>query len=206
MPVAPPLPRFQVESTESGVRITIPSQKNWLIIIFLSIWLAGWSVGGLMAIGTLVIGVVATVWGTTTGDLQPSAGLFGVSGFMLIWLAGWAIGEFMVLYTILWRTVGKEVIDVGTSEIIIANKIFSFSRPKEYSSQYIKDLRVSQPSNSMWSPWSRMNTFWGKGEGVIAFDYGAKTFRFGSGLDDAEAKMILAEIAQHYPQYLSRNS
>ena len=51
-----------------------------------------------------------------------------------------------------------------------------------------------------------MNTVWGKGEGVIAFDYGAKTFRFGSGLDEAEAKMILIEIAQRYPHYLPRAS
>jgi hypothetical protein len=37
--------------------------------------------------------------------------------------------------------------------------------------------------------------------GSIAFDYGARTFRFGSGVDEAEAKQILAEIQQKYPQY-----
>jgi len=203
MPVAPPLPRFQVETTDSGFRVTIPSQKNWLIIIFMSLWLAGWSAAGIMVIGILALGVIATVWGTATGEAQPSTGLFGISSFMLIWLGMWAVGEYLVLYTVLWRIAGKEVINVNTSGITIANKIFSFSRPKEYDTQFIKELRVSQPISSFWSPWSRMNTFWGKGEGVIAFDYGAKTFRFGSGLDDAEAKIIFAEITQRYPQYLS---
>ncbi len=58
----------------------------------------------------------------------------------------------------------------------------------------------------MWSPWGHAGQFWGVGQGIITFDYGAKTFRFGSGLDEAEAKMILSEITQRYPQYLPRDS
>ena len=33
-------------------------------------------------------------------------------------------------------------------------------------------------------------------EGVIAFDYGAKTVKFGLGLDEAEARQILKDINQ----------
>jgi hypothetical protein len=39
--------------------------------------------------------------------------------------------------------------------------------------------------------------------GAVAFDYGAATFRFGAGIDEAEAKQIVAEIQQKFPQYRS---
>jgi hypothetical protein len=37
--------------------------------------------------------------------------------------------------------------------------------------------------------------------GSLAFDYGARTFRFGTSIDEAEAKQIVAEIQQKFPQY-----
>ena len=42
------------------------------------------------------------------------------------------------------------------------------------------------------------------GGGIIAFDYGAKKFNFGTGIDEAEAKKILSEIQQRYSQYRSK--
>ncbi len=44
------------------------------------------------------------------------------------------------------------------------------------------------------SAWAAMTT------GQLAFDYGARTIRFGEA-DEAVAKMILAEIQQLFPQY-----
>ncbi len=43
----------------------------------------------------------------------------------------------------------------------------------------------------------------GNSVGTLAFDYGAKTFRFGAGIDEAEAKQIVAEIQNKFPQYRS---
>ena len=39
--------------------------------------------------------------------------------------------------------------------------------------------------------------------GNISFDYGAKTFKFAGGVEEAEAKQIIAEIQQKFPQYKS---
>jgi hypothetical protein len=48
------------------------------------------------------------------------------------------------------------------------------------------------------------NTFstfqqWGVGGGALAFDYGPRTYRFGSGLDDAEAREVLEALAPRLP-------
>jgi hypothetical protein len=37
------------------------------------------------------------------------------------------------------------------------------------------------------------------GGGTIAFDYGAKTFRFGGGLDEAEASHLIELLKSRYP-------
>lgn len=37
-------------------------------------------------------------------------------------------------------------------------------------------------------------SWWLGGVGMIAFDYGARTYRFGRGVDEAEAKQLVAEL------------
>jgi hypothetical protein len=36
--------------------------------------------------------------------------------------------------------------------------------------------------------------WWLGGNGTVAFDYGARTYRFGRGIDEAEAKQVVAEL------------
>jgi hypothetical protein len=200
VPVVPPTPRFKTETLDSNItRITIPSRKNWFAIFFLGFWLFGWAIGEFAVLGFLAFFAFALVFGKSTETSLSFAGFGGL--YMLVWLGVLTVGGGFVLYNWLWQIAGKEVIDISSTGITIANKIFSFSRPKEYNAQYIKELRVSQPINSMWSPWGRTKQVWGTGQGIIAFDYGAKTVRFGSGFDEAEAKMILSEITSRYPQY-----
>ena len=56
----------------------------------------------------------------------------------------------------------------------------------------------------MWNPfdWSGGMRVWGMGGGVIAFDYGARTVRLGSSLDEAEALLIVRELkaAHRFPE------
>ena len=40
--------------------------------------------------------------------------------------------------------------------------------------------------------------FWGIGGGLIAFDYGAKTFRFGAGVEEAEAQGIVTRLKSRH--------
>jgi hypothetical protein len=45
--------RAIVEETMSGITITIPAKRNYLMMVFFAIWLSGWLFGGGTAISRL---------------------------------------------------------------------------------------------------------------------------------------------------------
>ena len=190
MPVKPALARHKTEDLGDGLFISIPSRKQWLQIILLSFWLAAWA-----------FGEIGVSWVLIRGEA------FGPTLFMIVWLVMWTFAGFYAIYMWAWQLFGEEVIEVTGQSIIISRVVLGFSIPKEYSAEYIKELRISTVfnGNDLFG-WSRTMGYWGMGAGLIAFDYGAQTIRFGGGIDEAEAKQIMVEIQQRYPQYCSRSN
>ncbi len=189
MPIKPFSTRHTSEDLIDILKITIPSRKQWFQILFMSFWMIGWAFGEVGALRSLISG----------------EGFGGPGLFMIVWLSGWTIGGGYVIYIISWQLFGNEIIQVSNSVITTSRSVLGFGFPKEYSSEYIKALRVSTSSSSNDTfGWSRASRFYGIGGGLIAFDYGSKTINFGGGIDEAEAKQILSEIQQRYPQYRSK--
>jgi len=120
-----------------------------------------------------------------------------------IWLSLFTVAGLFMVYALLWQIAGIEKVKISGYSMEICRMLFGVKRKKEYSSEYIKDLRVSTISRSEIFGWSSFLGSLGLTGGMIGFDYGAKTFKFGSGIDEAEAKMIIAEIQKKYPQYKS---
>jgi hypothetical protein len=199
MPEQLALPRYTSENTGSSLKITIPSKKNWFIIIFLGFWLTIWAVAEVGVVGGMILGVIQMLIEGKFLELLIEGLIGGL--FMLVWLALWTAGGGFALYTWFWNITGKEVIEVTDESIQISHRIFSFGKPKEYTISHIKDLRtVPTTGHGLWG--FRVTRFaWGVPPGTLSFDYGAKTINFGSGCEEAEAKMILKEIWQAYPQY-----
>ena len=199
MPETPAKPRYQSEHTGSSIRFTIPSKKNWFLILFLGFWLCGWAVGEIAVLGTIGSEIIQIISGQeTTGEFIVS--LAG-SGFLLIWVTVWTVGGAYAIYTWLWNISGKEILEISATSISITYKVGSFGKPKEYLQEHVKDLRSTPiPSEGLWGI-SRRKNLWGRGPGSIAFDYGAKTINAGTSCDEAEAKMILSELYTAYPHY-----
>ncbi|MBI5294300.1 MAG: hypothetical protein HY869_02410 [Chloroflexi bacterium] len=196
MPEQPALPRYTSENTGSSLKIIIPSRKNWFIIIFFGFWLMIWAVGEIALSLSFISAITDIVFGKKIFE-----GFFG-SIFMLIILTIWTGFASVILYTWLWNITGNETIEVTDKSIQIAHRIFSFGKPKEYLVAHIKDLRaIPFIANEIWGFRIRFRFTWGVPPGTLSFDYGAKTVNFGSGCEEAEAKMILKEIWQAYPQY-----
>ena len=128
-------------------------------------------------------------------------GFAGPGIFDLVWLTLWTIGGAFAIFTFLWQIVGREEIEVAAYSITSSQVVLFFRRSKEYSSEHIKDLRTSPMGMNEMHNWSRSLVIYGIGGGILVFDYGAGTIRFGSGIDEAEGKQIIAEIQQKYPQY-----
>lgn len=180
MRVALPGRRSTVRNTADGLEVVIPANRNAFILLFLSAWLVGWAFGEVSAAQEVLSG---------------RAG--GASLFLVAWLAMWTVGGGWAIYTWLWMAAGKEIVSLRPGELCLKRDTFGLGRTHEYDLAQVKELRVS-PQVADPFGWSGGMRFWGLGGGLVAFDYGAKTFRFGGSVDEAEASQIVAELkARH---------
>ena len=189
------------------LRLTIPSSKNYFILFFLGFWLIGWVVGEVIVGWVFISGIVGQLFNSS------DVGMFGITGFIgsmlfaLVWLVAWTISGGLAIYSFLWQLVGKENIEVRFDRIKIQRAIFGFEPTKEYLATHIKNLRVAPLMlHNAIDDWFRPRGFWRAPSGLLAFDYGSKTFRFGDGADEAEARQILEKIIARFPHFRIRKS
>ena len=180
--VTPAKPRSTIVEEAEGLRIIIPAKRNRLIILFLGFWLSFWLlVGG----GFIVAAIVSLVRGTEGGGFMLA--------FALFWSVGWAFGAGFAGYTLLWQVAGREVVLVNSAALTTRREVWQFGRSREYDLMHVRDLRAAPVAFNPWD-WSGAMQFWGISGGSVAFDYGAATYRFGTSLDEAEAKRLVETI------------
>jgi hypothetical protein len=179
---------FRTEFLDGKWRITLPGRRNWFVLIVLSLWLCGWAFGELGALGSL-----AAMAGVPS-PLRVGARAMGAGGaaFLSFWLIAWTAGGCWAVYNWLWMFAGREEVTIAPDVLSIARVIPGWSRRKDYRASDVRGLRVSVSVPNAADPSASMRAFGGSGGHCLAFDYGAKTIRFGS-LDEAELKMVLAE-------------
>ena len=178
--VAVPTAKASVFDTPAGLVINTPSTKNFGLILFLGFWLCGWLLGEVSAIRSLAIGKTAA----------------GKSLFVVVWLAGWTVGGAAAIYFWLWNIAGHEIVSLTPTSLTIRRDILGFGRSREYDLPSVKNLRIplTLANTNLTIPAQSFG-----GGGTIAFDYGAKTFRFGGGLADAEASHLIDVLKSRYP-------
>jgi hypothetical protein len=211
MPVVrPSKQRHVIQEDRSSLKITIPSRKNYFMLFFLGFWLMIWAIGEnffLAIVIARILHMLFTSFGSFFEIVKDGfAGMFGSGLFLqVLWLGAWTVGGCFALYTCSWQLAGKENIEVTDDMIKLRNAVFLFGQTEEYLATHIKDLRVSTKvvnHNSL--GWSKASSFRGGSSGLLAFDYGAITVRFGRSLDEAEAKQILERISSRFPHLMVR--
>ena len=191
MSIISSLPRYTIEKNEDSVQVILPARQRFIFIIWNSLILLGYSV---IYVVILVLGFevyqLYEVARTIPSQLELASNfvLLGIvfSPFFLIYLA---LGPF-ILRNFFWSIAGKEIIEAGPSKITITRQIFTFQRTREYSASDVKNLRVRENGSS-----KAFRNLLGN-NGMIAFDYGTKTLRFGADIEEAEARMILSTIEE----------
>jgi len=178
--VKPPGPRHTSREIADGLEFHLPARRHLGIVIGLGLWLLGWGVGGIVII-------VAAVNPAPNQEAPP---LF----VALIWFAFGAVPT----YVWFWMLKGREIVGVTSSSLAVKRALFGWGREKQYDPAQVRALRVSPQTFTPWD-FSFGLSFWGLSGGVIAFDYGYKTFRFGGGIDEAEARHIVERILQRFP-------
>lgn len=169
--VPPPRARSTVIDSSSGLEVIIPAKKNpWPFV---------------------VLGFCFVIWALFSlalGDLVFSRGLLPESIpelFLLTALGAWALGGIGFFCACLWLLLRRERVRLQRDSLLIQREALGYSRNRDFELTHVQDLRVAPVHLSL--------------SGLLAFDYGARTFRFGSGLDEAEARSIAEALLARNP-------
>jgi hypothetical protein len=173
--------RATINQDFNSLSISIPSKKNWFIIIFMTAWMGGWVMGETFAIGAI---------------FNSDTPIFA-NAFLLFWLVGWTVGGAFVLYTISWQLVGREIINLERGLLKIEKSVKGIGRKKVYDINSIQNIDINPTQDlGMWGGNYNRNLFGMKG-GKIKFDYGMKTIKFANDIDEAEARMVIEKLKEN---------
>jgi hypothetical protein len=166
----------------STLEIRIPTRKLGGFLVFLPVWLAGWTAGGVAMLIALISG-------------NPVGGI----GFAVLWLVMWACGWLFTTYAWLWMAFGREIIRAGEGGVLTVKRdVFGLGSTKTFPIHAISDLRAAGLFGNPYS-WSASMSHWGLSGGTVAFDHDGKTHRFGIHLEEDEARAV----AERLRSYLS---
>lgn len=191
-----PKPRYRIEQESGCLRITLPLKRNWLALVFMAsaLLVMGYFI---VAISTLGVWMIRMGLGTPLTPETPDP-----TTYPLMTFAGWVLLLFVILaaglfsygvFAWLWRVAGKEVYSLDNSHLTLEKHLLKrVFRRRRFARKDVRALRVQ----SLAPPGPFANSArndWGY-SGVIAFDAGAETHRFGQDVTDAEARQIIAAI------------
>ena len=174
--------RSYVDDSPMGFTIVVPARKQWFSILFLLVWLGGWTMGEISALRVVF------------GPGVPG----GPTAFLIFWLCGWTFGGLFVVYSLLWMLAGSERITVSSGALTIRKQVFGFGREKAFELGEISELRVNRDRGRSSRASGGLTLPDIGGMGSVAFDYGAKTVRFAAGIDEAEAALIVNDLSSRY--------
>lgn len=167
--------RFSVEHTARGEQIRVKASKQIFVMLFLPFWLAGWTAGGIAAIYEI------------TREFQL---------FLLFWLCGWAVGWLFAASQLAWMFTGSETLARVGGDLEIAHHALGYSRRWQYQGSQIGNMAVAvQPAWPYRFRW-QIPFFRSSQSGSIRFDYGARSVFAASGLDEAEAALVVQRLTR----------
>lgn len=158
----------RVECTPRGYRIVLRNRR-WARSVFMTVWLAVWVVGGVAAIGGILMG----------HHLAPAA-----LAFIALWVAGWVSGGIAIACLILWQTVGSEELVLDDKQLTIVRKVGVAVQTRSYSVAGIENMRL-QVRRSRAKGYDFLVR-------VLAFEYSNTSVRLRIPLSRDEGEKLLA--------------
>jgi hypothetical protein len=181
MRVAPASMRTSIVEGAGFVELRIPGSRNVFLVIFLLVWLGGWAFGELAVIARLLRGP------SLAESAHPSP-----TAFMVVWLVGWTAGGAYAAYAWVWTVFGREVVRLDGVVLSVSRQPIGIPRRRDFDWQEVRNLRIDRGRIRRWD--LQRTPF----DGRIAFDYGARTYRLGQGVDEAEAAMLIRELESRF--------
>jgi len=172
--------RSTITGGPEGLEIVIPARRHLLVLLFLGVWLVGWLMGEMTVLAQLL-------------SRRPT----GPEGLLLLWLVFWTLGGGFAAYIWLWMLVGKERILMGTSTLHVKRDVLGLGRTRTYEFYKIRNLHVAPQPAGPRDTGAALRLS-GLAGGLIAFEYEGKTIRFGAGIDETEAHMMVERMKQRF--------
>jgi hypothetical protein len=182
---------YTIEDSSSTVRFSFPYRKLWVFVFGLS--------GGVIA--AIVISFLTLLDIFTPGNTSPLINTDIL--FLAICISLAIIG----LVELLWLLIGREIVVITDSQIVVKHQIYGVGISKIFRTDDIDCVFVSHKKNDWLTYASRELKFFNFKKGMVAINSGktifggVRTFRFGSILNEGEAKQIVAIIFQRFPKY-----
>lgn len=176
-----PRSRLKQLPAVNGTELHILAKKDWGSLIFLPVWLAFWTFGGIMAMKWLI----------HPGPSTPRA-------FISLWLTFWLVAEVWVIYWLLWTAFGKEIVTIREGALSIKRDILGHGRTRTFPIGSVRSLRASGffPSNSYWDNYLIQLKLAG---GTVGFDTQGQVKKFGIQLTEPEAQEVVRELKPYLP-------
>ncbi len=172
---------FIREQVDGAEQLRIPFRRQWFALVFISVWLVFWTIGGIAAMGALVV------------SGEP---------FLVLWLAFWALGWVFAAVTVALQIGGSEIIRVvGGRDLEISVGAGRWRWRKLYRGDQTRPLTSSDPNPMGWPFRAQQLQFPGMTKmGSVKFDYGAKTIRAAASVDEPEGRMIVEWLRLKLPR------
>ena len=131
------------------------------------------------------LGGLAGVW-----YVAARANLITRGGFDYLLIVVWGLATVSTLASMVWMLAGYERITIDRSFLSVRYEVLGFARTKRFVLGDVRGLRYSPV------PRSRNGLL---PSGVIAFDYGARTYRIAGSIDEPEAKSLIEQLRSTIP-------
>jgi hypothetical protein len=162
-------PSYTIQERATGLRVTIPSEKN----------------GGTLVIMLVLLAILGYFASRFARDLNPRGDLVLFLLDLLI-LGGMLALAVLFAFPILWQLLGSEIIDITAGELRVKRALLGLGTSKKYTLAQVRNLRMEVP----YSP---------KTYGLLAFEYGAQTVHFAGSITPAEAMQLVETIRVRFP-------
>lgn len=177
--VVPGTPRFTIKASLEGETLVIPARRDAFLVLSLTAWFGGWTIGGIAAI---------------------IAFLTSFHPFLAFWLCGWAVGWLMVLGVLSWMLTGRQSLRVIGSDLEIQTSAMGFTRRALYRGRDIGYWRASPEAGYAVGRQFPPMPVLGESRGAVRFSYGGRMCSTGFGLDETEALAVVDWLRKRLPE------
>ena len=179
------MPGYSVSEGSHGIRIGLPRGTNW----------------SELCLGTLGAALFTKILLPAAVNSFQRRPWHSYDHMLMYGGFGFAIALASSLLMWIWAFLGRQFIVLDGITLTHRREILGIGFSREYDWSAVRDLRtrILVPKNIPGAPAAANLVFNLRSSAVLAFDYGARTFELGRGLDESSICEIVAFINQRFP-------